>query len=385
VLFRVPRVSIAHAFVFIHVICCLCGVLVFLLLAWSRWFDDFCMSVRMDAIGSVISAEQPHIVALQEVTRESMAMIQRSDWAKHYHCSAAPEAPYFTLLLIKFPPQQLRRLPFVSVMARDLLCCNIAVPTSQGERWVTVATSHLESERKRAAARRDQLDTALRMLSEKHQKTRTALYCGDMNLNGTEAADVPQKHGWLDGWLHVHGTQRGSDSAGATMDTKGNAMLHSRNKEGSAGWKARLDRIWIRLSGESTAEKDGNVSSSVGASAPSSTEWRVTALERVGLCSIDLRSPKSYSKQNYKQLEASSAAKGAAALFGAQNVSSAAATTSAASGAAPRLHGWGSLASSSGTAAPSTVVFPSDHFGLLITLQMNGTKGPTAAAAHASE
>lgn len=388
------------------------------LLTWNCWFDDFMMASRMDAIGSVITAEQPHIVALQEVTDASLAMIQRSEWARHYHCASTPPAPYFTVLLSKFPMQSLRRLPFQSQMARDLLCCTVEVPTSVGPRRLSVATSHLESERKRSHVRRQQLDAALRLLSQAKQHTPTALFVGDMNLSGSELADVPARYGWLDAWLHAHGSERGAERRGATYDTKANTMLASRNRTGSSGYQARLDRIWIRFgSGENlvkmaaaataaAAAGAADPSSAAGSStapvaaippagptaaapsAPSSAgaaaEWRVASLERVGLCPIDVSQARRYAQtRNYKQLESPSSA--ALAVSASSSASASAAPTAATAAAAttPRGHslsGWGSLAASNGAAASSTPVFPSDHFGLLITLQIADSADAHAAA-----
>lgn len=350
----------------------------FKLLTWNVWFDDLAMSARMDAIGSVILREMPHVVALQEVTADSLDMIRRSEWAKHYHVSSAPSAPYFTLLATRFKPLDLSRLPFQSQMARDLLCANIEVPTSLGLRRISIATSHLESERRNAHMRRQQLDVSLRMLRESKQHTRTALYVGDMNLSGSEGADIPAKHGWIDGWLAVHGTARGVESRGATMDTKGNTMLRSRNNsEDAKGWKARLDRIWIRLgSGEkATAVSDAPAaaavaasSSSVSAAAASAStfppEWRVSSMDRVGLCSIDLSCPKKYAQKDYKTLEAESPVAASASSSASAPASSAAAASSSGS----RSHAsWGSMLGAA--AATPLKIFPSDHFGLIVTME----------------
>lgn len=362
------------------------------LLTWNVWFDAHCMQARMAAIGSVIEREQPHFVALQEVTEESFEMVRRAAWSKSYHLSAAPAAPYFTLLLSKFPLLQLRRLPFESQMARDLLCANVEVPTSAGPRRLTLATSHLESERRSAHVRRAQLDTALRLLKGSRQGTRSALYCGDMNLSSGEAVDIPAKHGWADGWVLLHGDSKASERGGATYDTKTNGMIASRSRT-AAGYHARYDRIWVRFdpsaapaagaaatgpaSAEAAERKTAPAAAGASPAVSFSAEWRITALERVGLCALDLRAPERYAQTKpYKTLEApekGSAAAAAAALFAGSSPSASAAAP-AVSGSSRSVQSWGSLAGA--TANADTAVFPSDHFGLLITLQLN--PGPAA-------
>jgi hypothetical protein len=311
------------------------------------------------------------------------------------------------------------RLPFESVMARDLLCANISVPTSAGVRKLSIATSHLESEHRRKDARRQQLEVALKFLRRRQQDTPTAIYCGDMNLNGSECSDLVTKYGWIDAWLSLH-PQRGGDRAGVTMDTRANGMLAAQPRNAKTPYQVRLDRIWIRTaSGERQTSGSGAAGAALGeksaeqawkpnaaakpaaaaaygptpmaitptaaaSSAGSSTssavpEWLLLSVERIGLCAIDLRQPQKYAEKNYKAFDtpASTSAQAAAAMFAPP-----AAAASAPMMPRQGIHGFGSLAAAaasskegdSAVAAPppaGTVVFPSDHFGLLAILQVN--------------
>jgi hypothetical protein len=301
--------------------------------------------------------------------------------------------------LSKFPLQQLRRLPFQSQMGRDLLCAQVDVSTSAGIRRLTVATSHLESERRNAQVRRTQLDAAMRLLSGNSRKqgggatrSATALYCGDMNLAASEATDIPAKHGWADSWLALYGEK--AERKGATYDTISNAMIRNRSRSPS-GYQARYDRVWARFDPTTSDAAQADVTAAAAESKTAlsnnnsptprtaSAEWRLVSLERVGLCALDLRDPSQYAQQKpYKTLEASpsssssSAAAAAAALFAGPS----SAIASSAAVAAPRTtQSWGSLSSASPSS--STPVFPSDHFGLVLTLQLNSDASATAAAA----
>jgi len=375
----------------------------------------------MDAIGSVIDREKPHVIAFQEMTPASVQMIRRQAWFGRYHCSIPDSTPYFTLLLTLFPPIKPRRIPFVSMMARDLLTCIIEVPTSAGLRRLSVATSHLESERRFRHVRLEQLDASLRLLSHARQQTNTALFMGDMNLARDEGLDVVARWGWIDAWLHLlakslHHTSaaqsdtssqdqsaakatdalsaallarnsafppRGNEKDGATYDTSSNRMLAPRNR--GSGYHARFDRMWMRMGkGEERREivegkqatlavagimtSQPSSSSSSSSSSESECEWSIVSLERLGLCAIDMRQPHLYAhNKEYKKPEDLSSTNRSAT----QPTSASPAASDANSAAASNIHGFSSSASASlASSSSSPPIFPSDHYGLLLTLKL---------------
>jgi endonuclease/exonuclease/phosphatase family metal-dependent hydrolase len=299
------------------------------------WFDALSMSDRMRAIGSIIATEKPHIVALQEVTSESMQMVMQAEWSRSFYVSTVGQgAWYFTLLLSVFPLEQLKRVPFDSKMGRDLLSAIISVPTSAGIRRISVGTSHLESLGPGAQRRRVQLEQSLTALDQ--DGTPTALFVGDMNIKEAEAADIAPSHGWFDTWLRCQSASSEKErDIGNTFDSKVNQMIRQYERE-------RYDRVFMRCGnppGKATADKvtRAGATSAAAASASDSSsdvsEWRVTSLERVGMAAISMQDPGSYGhNKNHK--------------------------------------------STVQTAGFNQHVWPSDHFGLLLTLQLNERAAP---------
>jgi endonuclease/exonuclease/phosphatase family metal-dependent hydrolase len=219
------------------------------ILTYNIWFESICMQQRMEAIGSIIEYEQPDIICLQEVTEDSLNLIHKSKWIQSYYMTQPSLAPYFTLIFTRFQPLHSFRLPFISEMARDLLTFIISIPTSKGIEYLTIATSHLESEYRRKASRRHQLESAFKFLSFESQTTSTGIFCGDMNLVGSECSDIANSFGWKDSWILFHPTNRGSEKAGATMDSFNNTMIRKKNSDKqNNSYQARLDRIWLRNS-----------------------------------------------------------------------------------------------------------------------------------------
>jgi hypothetical protein len=387
------------------------------LITWNVWFDAFHAQARMDAIGSVVTAEQPHFIALQEMTQGNMAMLRRAEWSKGYYLSHPPNnnSWYFTLLLSKFPFVALKRRPYESQTKRDLLYAHIDVPTppassaagtdakSNGKgkdktvlRRVVIATSHLESSTPQRRLRLGQLDLALQWLGRDGDgeseaealgggggpsPIRTAIFCGDMNLHSSEGDKaLLARSEWVDSWLSVHAGQGQGDAEaeaaaraahlnGMTYCAKTNGMLSVGDP---SGWGARLDRIYVRLEGgggqnnkdapaavsaassAAAADESPASASAAAAAAPvapaspapapfASADWRIVSVDRLGLCALDLSHAHEYAQTKPYKTPAvveSCAGGGAAAI----------------------------KSTPGGSANP--VVFPSDHFGMLITLEL---------------
>jgi len=400
------------------------------LLTWNVWFDAFHIIARMAAIGSVIEREQPHFVALQEVTHKTFALVRRESWAQSYYISAPPAngSWYFTLIMSKYPFASLHRRAYESNTKRDLLWAHIDVPvpvpaaaaaagskgkatTKKASKRVVIATSHLESSAPHRRLRLGQMELALGYLGhdggdEQSQNQgsplRTVAFVGDMNLHNGEGDTTLARHAeWRDSWLEAYAKHEAAEAeapnaalrareahqAGTTYDGKTNGMVAMNDP---SGWSARLDRIYVRLEGAkpspsaqgqeaaqaqeapaaaaSTPEDvhgkavpASAVSVPAAAAVAAEAEWRIAAVERVGLCALDVQAPQDYARTKpYKSADGGAAA------------------------AAPGAEAQSKTVAGS---AEKPVVFPSDHYGLLLTLQLNentvaaGDAGAAAGAA----
>ena len=117
------------------------------LLTWNVWFNEHEGHAprRMGALGAAVAAEDPDVVALQEVTPSILGLLRGCAFARGFEWSPPPPGmPYFAVLLtrrgLRLGPFE--RTPFVgSRQGRDLVRC----PVDAGGRRLHVATAHLES------------------------------------------------------------------------------------------------------------------------------------------------------------------------------------------------------------------------------------------------
>lgn len=203
----------------------------------------------MREVGRLITAEMPHFVALQEVTPSLLALLKKQRWYSMFHTSPEPadkSVSYFTMLLCKNLPVDIRRIPFQnSVMGRDIIIASAPVEAGGVMHRVTIATSHLESTWQFKAIRLKQLTAAFGLLSEAKQGSPTAVYVGDMNLKAGEGKELYSGE-WKDTWT-VAGK---SEKEGNTFDTKKNGMIVAQNNAKGQGTKrafgARFDRVFYR-------------------------------------------------------------------------------------------------------------------------------------------
>jgi len=190
----------------------------------------------MAALGAVVEAEAPDVVALQEVTPSILRLLRACNFARAFEWSPPPpDMPYFAMLLTR---QGLRagafeRRPFRdSQQGRDLVLC----PVDAGGHRLRVATAHLESYvpgNPNSGERQAQLSHALAAL-EGEGKGRGgggAILAGDLNWNERTEGAMALGSAWRDSWREACG-----DAAGFTYDCRENPML-------GGTLRLRLDRV----------------------------------------------------------------------------------------------------------------------------------------------
>ncbi len=198
------------------------------LLTWNIDMAPVSLEQRMEAIARRVEALDPDVIALQEVTEKSQALLEQSPW--FYGAQSIPRGPedmhYYTMLYARDGFATGERLAFKnSNMERDLV-----VGQAHGSS-LAVASSHLESLSKHADIRAVQFEAAMSRLSA----ASCAVFMGDMNLIAGVDEEPVLPSGWVDGWLACDKPE----SDGYTFDCERNALARK--------YRTRLDRAYCRL------------------------------------------------------------------------------------------------------------------------------------------
>ncbi len=189
---------------------------------------------RLPAILNELQQTNADILALQEVTPESIAFILATDWVKDYYISESANAnnvkPYGNIIM--------SRLPFELVEHQFSGHKRVLVGKWHiNDRSVRVANVHLTSDRGENALQKriQQLATVLSYLQ---QQSGDCLIVGDFNTRDNEQDEIVNHANFSDLWRQLY-----PDKAGYTFDPERNplAMLMS-----LAGNPARFDRILLR-------------------------------------------------------------------------------------------------------------------------------------------
>lgn len=215
-------------------------------LSYNIWFGEFMMKERMRGIGKIIQERNPDVVALNEVTRENLAMLREQPWFDSYNVLPTDiqnQNSYFVVLLTKLMIHSWKIYPFKnSCFGRKLLIAELRVRIPCNEKTkvvsLTIATSHLESLDYNTIVREQQLKFSLRTLS----CFNNACLMGDLNIEQKVDGDVNLPTPWFDAWLSIVGNSH-VDENGYTWDPTINPM----NKDLSCMEQNRLDRIMCKL------------------------------------------------------------------------------------------------------------------------------------------
>jgi len=217
---------------------------------WNVWFGPYQFVRRGEALLAELARQQADVIALQEVTPELLAIIERAAWVRDaYAFSDRAVVGYDVLLLSRREVGSFAMVELPTMMGRRLLVAELAC-------GLTVATVHLESLRDRASWRATQLGIILPWLAESYPD---ALLVGDMNFGDDDAIEseaIAADPQLIDVWPALH-----PGDAGYTIDSDVNGM-----RLAASGIPAhkRLDRVFLRAQ-----------------------RWRATAIERLGTEAID--------------------------------------------------------------------------------------------------
>lgn len=202
---------------------------------FNVWFDPFENQRRCRAVLSILEAEAPDIIALEEVTSPFLGALLSSTWVRaHYTCSRVrllDAERYDVVMLSRLPVARFTAHALTSDMGRKLHA--LEIQTTRGT--LAVAGIHLESMKDRTPTRLRQIDECIPILS----RADCAVWLGDFNAAPTSDEDERIRCQFRDCWAEL------SDAPGYTRDTTRNAMLAKVKDDRHQ----RIDRIFFRGDG----------------------------------------------------------------------------------------------------------------------------------------
>jgi tyrosyl-DNA phosphodiesterase 2 len=203
---------------------------------WNLWFSDFWQEERLRAALGELRAHDPDVIALQEVVRDTLQIVCEEPWVRERYAISDPTgdtlAAYGVVMLTKLPVIEAALVELPSEMARALLVAELA---ASGRR-IFAATVHLESLRRSAARRGEQLAIVQDALRETGADS---IVVGDFNFCSTWREENDRMgEDFVDVWAELRG-----DDPGWTEDSGANAML--REAKGTAK-HVRFDRVFVR-------------------------------------------------------------------------------------------------------------------------------------------
>ena len=201
---------------------------------FNIWFDQHHARERHDAIMGLLEARRPDVIALQEVTSASLALVLAKPWIRAEYQPSDVDGRtldrYGVVLLSRIPTRRMTLLPLPSGMGRKLLVFELEVDGMT----VNVATVHLES-LKESDARGVQLG----LIFEHLDASEHAILMGDFNFCSSWAEENARiRPEYLDVWPAVR-----PDHPGYSEDPTINRMRYQRKNPEK---RVRFDRILVK-------------------------------------------------------------------------------------------------------------------------------------------
>ena len=207
--------------------------------------SDNTKQMRIMIITSILLAEKPDIILLQENTLDMYSIIKHSLEIDYNDIEEnKPKiGGYFTSIFVRKEKNYKinhQRLSFAGVaksnMGRDL---NIATITLKNEKKISLMTSHLESLKDFENTRKSQLQIGLEILVDSDSDY--GILCGDLNIRDQEAKEVLKT---LNSMYILPKGKSAIEDAWVTCGSNINEKFTWTGKPfGNVNWNARYDRI----------------------------------------------------------------------------------------------------------------------------------------------
>ena len=220
------------------------------MLTYNIWLSDEKMQERMEALGEIVEDLEPDLLTFQEVTHESLAVLQEQRWFSRYHLVPWPPdlakegTSHFVVILSSFPVERWQVYTLkTSPRNRTLVVAETKTPSSisSAEAGFVIATTHLAYSGYNTRLREEQLRESIKIISAYG----SVCIMGDLNIQEKVDGDIILPSPWIDAWLSIPGN---SDSNGYTWDRNKipfDSVLKS--TVNSISYQMRLDRVLCKL------------------------------------------------------------------------------------------------------------------------------------------
>jgi len=205
---------------------------------WNVWFGSAAWKSRFAALLEQIQQCDADVIALQEMTHNTLDLLVKSDWVRRDYWISDVRGitfrSYGVVLLSRLPIASMRLVDLQSAMDRKVLSIDLCSEL----RTVRVAAVHLESTKERAIFRQRQLNAIFPQLDSADD----AVLMGDFNLCSTWPEE--NKHlddRYIDMWPALR------EDPGWTVDTDRNQMTFDAKKKEKS---VRFDRVLLRTRGD---------------------------------------------------------------------------------------------------------------------------------------
>jgi len=232
----------------------------FTLITWNVWKGEFECERRWEEILRTVALHQPHAICFQEVSAPFVELMEKHSkpgGLLHYYGDihrsddrieedvTSGGRDYGVLLLThKALGEPYRgRINLRSKFNRWLETAAWKI----GDTQLTIATVHLESSRRYADARVEQMNTIFESLKkwDFSAENKSVIFCGDFNFAPTfkkEQTRLALERSFVDIWPHLH-----PDKPGFTEDTDTNLMRYKQS--GMRKKQVRFDRMMLHSPG----------------------------------------------------------------------------------------------------------------------------------------
>lgn len=208
----------------------------FSVLTLNLWFGEHARETRTHAACALIERRAPSLVALQEVTRDSLAIIANHPMIRRRYALSDHRGDTFdsygTLLLSALPLRATHLAELGGSMGRSMPWAEIALTDGA----LAVGAVHLESGRHNRETRAEQLFECVERLAPFDD----CILMGDCNFadgDRVEEAAIPAT--FRDAWRETHPRAE----PGFTRDTQANAMAATM-RDGVV--RRRIDRVFAK-------------------------------------------------------------------------------------------------------------------------------------------
>lgn len=206
--------------------------------SYNIWFQSYMEKDRIISLIVHIRKYDFDIICLQEVKPHVYEVLKDNLPQYKYYYPKVMDVSYGCVILSKHNITECLRIQLPSIMERELVIANIAIPNDNAYTNLVIVTTHFESEFKRKNKLKiKQYKVTHDVLNRLYDKYHNVVLCADTNImKNEEKMFIPTNEDWSDGWK-----LKGNKYNEYTYDSLKNphVVIKSHIKK----IKSRLDRI----------------------------------------------------------------------------------------------------------------------------------------------